>query len=206
MQISITSAHQVLLPMQILWTPTLETMSATSMSRLNGVTIDSSNVLYYEASGGQVTTLILADVTGDTAKYGVVTSAKSNDSSMSLSGSYTYLINGVSETFSTSGSTLGAHTGPAKLYGESGKISMIKNLDSTGSKVLTFNSSQIIVDDDIETYPISANVAVYSNTSGTYKASTLSAALSAYQSKKSVTFFYDKDPEKGGCIRVIVYQ
>jgi len=179
--------------------------TATSMQRLDGVDIESSKVLYYEASGGQVTTLILNDVTGDTAKYGVLTSAKSNGSSMSLSGSYTYLIDGASTTLSTSSSTLGVHTGPAKFYGESGKISLIKNLDSVGTKVKTFNSSQITVDDDTGTYSVSANVAVYTNATGSYKASTLSAALTAFQSKKSVTFFYDKDPEDGGCVRVIVY-
>ncbi len=179
--------------------------TATSMQRLDGVDIESSKVLYYEASGGQVTTLILNDVTGDTAKYGVVTAAKSNSSSMSLSGSYTYLIDGASATLSTSGSTLGARTGPAKFYGESGKISLIKNLDSVGTKVKTFNSSQITVDNDTGTYPLSANVAVYTNASGSYKASTLSAALTAFQSKKQVSFYYDKDPEKGGCVRVIVY-
>lgn len=179
--------------------------TTTSMQRLDGVNIESSKVLYYEASSGQVTTLILNDVTGDTAKYGVLTSAKSNDSSMNLSGSYTYLIDGVTSTLSTSGSTLGANTGPAKFYGESGKISLIKNLYSVGTKVKTFNSAQITVDDDTGTYPVSANVSVYTNASGSYKVSTLSAALTAFQSKKQVSFYYDKDPEDGGCIRVIVY-
>lgn len=179
--------------------------TATSLQRLDGVNIESSKVLYYEASGGKVTTLILNDVTGDTAKYGVLTSAKSNGSSMNLSGSYTYLIDGASAILSTSGSTLGAHTGPAKFYGESGKISMIRNLTSVGTKVKTFNSAQITVNDDIGTYPVSANVAVYTNATGSYKASTLSAALTAFQSKKTVSFFYDKDPKQGGCVRVIVY-
>lgn len=179
--------------------------ATTSMQRLDGVNLTGSQILYYEAGGSQVTTLILKDVTGDTAKYGVLTSAKSNSSGMSLSGSYTYLIDGVSSTLSTSGSTLGAHTGPAKFYGENGKISMIKNLTSVGTKIKTFNSAQITVSDDIGIYPVSPDVAVYTNASGTYKVSTLSAALTAFQSKKQVSFFYDKDPKAGGCIRVIVY-
>lgn len=173
----------------------------TSLQRLDGVKFQSGDVLYYEASGGKVTTLILNDVTGDTAEYGVVTSAKSGDSS----GSYGYMIDGVSSTLTTSNSTLGAHTGPAKFYGESGKISMISNLYSMSTKVKTFNSLQITVNDNIGTYPVSANVAVYTNASGGYKVSTLSAALTAFQSKKLVTFYYDKDPKEGGCVRVIVY-
>lgn len=175
--------------------------SATSMARLDGVKLDSNDIIYYEASGGKVTTLILNDVTGDTAKYGVLTSAKSGDSS----GIYTYLLDGVSTTLTTSNSTLGAHTGPVKLYGASGKISLMKNLYSVGTKVKSFTGSQVTVDDDNGVYPVSADVAVYTNSSGSYKASTLSAALTAYQSKKSVSFFYDKDPDEGGCIRVIVY-
>jgi len=173
----------------------------TSLQRLDGVRFQSGYVLYYEASGGKVTTLILNDVTGDTAEYGVVTSAKSGESS----GSYGYMIDGVSATLTTSNGTLGAHAGAAKFYGESGKISMIRNLNSMSTKVKTFSSSQITVNDDIGTYPVSANVAVYTNASEGYKVSTLSAALTAFQSKKLVTFYYDKDPKEGGCIRVIVY-
>ncbi len=171
----------------------------TSMERLDGVTIDSSKVLYYEASGGKVTTLVLDDVTGDTAKYGIVTSAKS-----AASGSYEYLMDGVSGTLTGAKST-NAHGGPAQFYGESGKLDNIKSLSAAGSTIKSFNGSQVVIDDDIGTYPISADVDVYSYTNGTYKPSTLSAALAAYQSKKSVSFYFDKDPDTGGCIRVIVH-
>lgn len=179
--------------------------AATSLSRLNGVTIKSDDVLYYEASNGQITSLILKDVTGDTMEYGVVTSAKSNNSGMSLSGSYTYLLDGAQATLTTQSSTLNVHAGPAKFYGESGEISMIRNLTATGTRIKSFNSTQVSVDDDIGTYPISGNVSVYTKTSTTYKISTLSAALSAYQSNKTVSFYYDKDPAAGGQIRIIVY-
>ena len=178
----------------------------TSMSRLDGVKLTSDDVLYYEAGGGLVTSLVLDDVTGDTAKYGVVTSSKSKDSSMSLSGSYTYLIDGVESTLSTQGSALHASVGPAKFYGESGKISGIKRLIETGKTIKSFNGSQVVVNDDIGIYPVSADAAAFTYTSGGgYKASTMSAALSAYQSGKTVTFYYDKEPSEGGQIRVIVY-
>ncbi|HVI40896.1 MAG TPA: S-layer homology domain-containing protein [Anaerovoracaceae bacterium] len=171
----------------------------TSLQRLDGVRFQSGDVLYYEASGGKVTTLILNDVTGDTSEYGVVTSANSGDSS----GTYGYMVGGVSSTLSTSDTTLGVNTGAAKFYGESGEISMIRNLSSV-RKVKTFSGSQITVNDDIGTYPISADVAVYTK-SGDYKVSTLSAAMTAYQAKEMVTFYYDKAPKEGGCVRVIVY-
>lgn len=178
---------------------------ATSLDRLDGVTVNSSDILYYEASNGQVTTIIFDDITGDTMQYGVVTSAKSNNSSMSLSGSYTYIIDGVTQTLSTKDSTLNVKSGPAKFYGESGEISIIKNLDKTGSRVKSFNSAHVVIDDDNGTYPISASVSVYANSSGSYNISTLSAALDAYNLNKSISFYYDRDPSEGGQIRVIVY-
>ena len=173
---------------------------ATSLQRLDGVQFQSSDVLYYEASGGKVTTMILNDVTGDTAKYGVITSASSGESS----GTYEYMIDGVSATLSASAS-FGAGTGAAKFYGESGKISTIGRLYSLSTKVKTFNSAQITADDKIGTYPVSADVSVYTTSTGSYKLSTLSEALKAFQAKKMVTFYYDKDPKEGGCVRVIVY-
>ena len=186
----------------IIMDTSLGNYAITSMSRLNGIDLDGSKVLYYEASGGQVTSMVLDDVTGDTAKYGVVTQKSSGDTSTSCS----YIINGVSGTLSSSTKTISAHLGGAKFYGESGVIDSAKSLTATSTRIKSFTSSQLMVDDDIGTYPIFSNVAVYSESSGNYKLSTLSAALSAYQSKKAVTFYYDKDPDDGGCIRVIVHQ
>lgn len=175
--------------------------AATSLQRLDGVRLQSGDVLYYEASEGKVTTLILNDVTGDTAKYGMVTSARSGDSS----GTYSYMIDGVTYTLSTSNKTFGITGGAAKLYGESGEISMIRSLSGLSTKVKTFNSAQITVNDDNGVYPIYADVTVYEKTSSSYQVSTLSEAMAAFQSKQLVTFYYDKDPKEGGCIRVIVY-
>lgn len=175
--------------------------TTTSIQRLDGVKFQSGDVLYYEASGGKITTLILNDVTGDTSDYGVVTSATSGDSS----GSYEYMIDGVAAKLNTSNSSLGAHVGAAQFYGESGSISMIKNLYSLSTKVKTFNSAQITVNDSIGTYPLSADVTVYTKGSGSYKVSTLSEALKAFQAKQMVTFYYDKAPKEGGCVRVIIY-
>jgi hypothetical protein len=33
----------------------------------------------------------------------------------------------------------------------------------------------------------------------------VSDALKAFQAKKMVTFYYDKAPKEGGCVRVIIY-
>lgn len=180
--------------------------AATSLERLDGVRFQSGDVLYYEASGGKVTTLILNDVAGDTSEYGVVTSASSSDSSMSVSGSYKYMVDGVTSSLSTSNISLNVKVGAAKFYGASGEITSLSNLKSTSIRVKSFTSSQLVVTDDIGTYPISANVAVYTGSSGNYKLAAMSDAIAAYTAKKVVNFYYDKDPERGGCIRVIIVQ
>ncbi len=83
---------------------------------------------------------------------------------------------------------------------------MARNLNSLMStRVATFSSTEVTADTDIGTYPISSDVTVYSNTGGVYKLSTMSDALAAFNSNKLVTFYYDKDPDEGGCIRIIVY-
>jgi hypothetical protein len=179
--------------------------AVTSLSRLSGARIQSGDVLYYEASGGKVTSLILKDVTGDTAEYGVVTSAESKESDMSTSGRYEYMIEGITYTLSTSNRSLNISAGPAKFYGESGKIDSISKLSAV-SQVKSFTAASVTSGGDTASYPVSANVAVYKGFSGDYEVSTLAAALTAYQSKQSVSFYYDKDPERGGCIRVIIHQ
>lgn len=188
-------------PNAIILDTNLGNYKPTSLQRLDGVWFQAGDVLYYEAGGGKVTTLILNDVTGDTSKYGVVTSASSGDSS----GSYEYMIDGVTAKLNTSNSTLGVHIGAAEFYGESGSISMIRNLYGISTKAKTFNSAQITVNDSVGIYPLSADVAVYTKESGSYKVSTLSEALNAFQAKKMVSFYYDKAPKEGGCVRVIIY-
>ncbi|MDD4565984.1 MAG: S-layer homology domain-containing protein [Eubacteriales bacterium] len=179
--------------------------TATSLQRLDGVRFQHGDVLYYEASGGKVTNLILNDVTGDTAQYGVVTYAKSNESGLSVSGTYKYMIEGVTNTLTTPDRSLKVGTGAAKFYGESGTIDDIQRLSSV-TQVKSFDAAYVTSGGDTGTYPISANVEVYSGSSGSYELSTIDAALEAYKSKQMVGFYYDKDPEKGGCIRVIIHQ
>ena len=104
------------------------------------------------------------------------------------------MIEGVSTTLSTSNLALNVKTGAAKFYGESGEITNIRNLTATSTRIKSFTTTQIVVTDDIGTYPISADVTVYSGTSGNYKVSTLNAAMDAYKNKKVVSLYYDKDP------------
>lgn len=178
----------------------------TSMERLDGVKFVSGDVLYYEASGGKITALILNDVTGDTGSYGLVTAASSKETSSSVSGTYQYMIDGITQTLSVTNTAYNINAGAAaKFYGVSGEISKISSLKPTASKIKNFTATELTVNDTIGTYPISSNVVVYSKATGSFKLSTLSEAIAAYQNKTSVSFYYDKEPSRGGCIRVIVH-
>lgn len=179
--------------------------AATSLSRLNGIRIQADDVLYYEASGGKVTTLILNDVTGDTAKYGIVTSVKSNSASTSPSGSYEYMLEGITSTLTTSDRSLSVSVGPVKFIEENGKINNMHNLTTLSNKIKTFDGTQVVLINDDGTYPVSANVVVYERlATGGYGVSTLSDAIASFKSNELVKFYYDKAPAQGGCIRVIV--
>lgn len=52
----------------------------TGMNRLNGLSLSSGNVLYCAVENGQVTQMILDNVTGDAMDYVLVLSATSNGS------------------------------------------------------------------------------------------------------------------------------
>ena len=69
-------------------------------SRLSGVSLSTKDILYAKTENGLVTELILNDVTGDAFSYGVVTSANTNLSDKSASGSYSCDIAGSTYTYS----------------------------------------------------------------------------------------------------------
>ena len=114
--------------------------TATSLSRIDGLTLDNSNVLYYEASGGEITTLVLNNVTGDSLAYGIVLSVSST---AGQSGTYTYDIGGVQTTLKTSSSTLNVGVGPAYMYGEGDTISVIRNLTSFSGSVSSITNQSV---------------------------------------------------------------
>ena len=146
--------------------------------------------------------MILNDVTGDCAKYGIVTSAKNNSGGMNLSGSYSFLVDGVKESVNTQSLSYNASVGPASFHYDNGVLSSIKNLDGISGRATEITDTYAVIGN--KTYPYAASVSVYRYDSSdrTYQASTLA------QMKKSsrVTFYSDDDPENGGRIRIIVYQ
>ena len=156
---------------------------------------------YYAVNdAGEITDLILRDFTGDLYEYGIITSAKNESNDMSTSGEYTYLVNGEKKTLTTSGSSLGASAGPARLTMENGQLqsvralSQIKNPDSI---------TQLGVTKDDESWLFWDNCAVYLYQNSNYSLFSLTELrnnLDAYD----ITCYYDKDTDDGGRIRIVI--
>ena len=99
-------------------------------SRLAGETLESGDVLYYTLDAdGAIDRLILRDATGDLADYVYLTGVSTTSGSMSSAGTYTYLQNGESRSFSSS-AVFSVETGGAALFYDDGEISRIRQLAS----------------------------------------------------------------------------
>lgn len=170
-------------------------------SRLNGATLEKTDVRYYAVNeAGEITDLILKDFTGDLYEYGIITNVSEQSSDMSLSGSYTYLLNGEKQTISTNGMTLGASNGPARLTIENGQLQSVRAL----SKLSNPDSLTIMgAVDDGETYLFSDDCAVYLYQNSAYSLLSLTE-LRNNMSWYNVTCYYDKKTVDGGRIRIIV--
>ncbi len=177
-------------------------VTSVSLSRLDGMTLSDSEVLYYKAENGEITELVLNDATGDAREYGILTKAKSSGSNMSLSGSYTYDLNGTQKTLNTQNSSLGVGTGPMVLVTENGEVTGMRNLSAVSGRVTAVDSSSVTAGG--KTYSFAYDVVVYTkDSSGNYKTAQLSDAAAA-GSKASFYYDYDRGPDAGGRIRIIV--
>ena len=170
-------------------------------SRLDGAELDSSDVRYYAANeAGEITDLILRNFTGDLYEYGLITSVSEQDTDMSLSGSYTYLLDGEERTLTTSGKTLGASTGPARLTIENGQLDSVRSLrEIRNPDAIT----PLGITKDEETWLFSDECAVYLYQNSDYSLLSLTELRNNFSSY-SITCYYDEDTEDGGRIRIVI--
>ena len=170
-------------------------------SRLDGAELDSSDVRYYAANeAGEITDLILRNFTGDLYEYGIITSVSEQDTDMSLSGSYTYLLDGEERTLTTSGKTLGASTGPARLTIENGQLDSVRSLrEIRNPDAIT----PLGITKDEETWLFSDECAVYLYQNSDYSLLSLTELRNNFASY-SITCYYDEDTEDGGRIRIVI--
>lgn len=170
-------------------------------SRLNGAALDSTDVRYCATNGaGEITDLILRDFTGDLYEYGIITSVKEQSDDMSVSGSYTYLVNGEKQTLSTNGRTLGASNGPARLTVEDGQLSAVSALKAIKNPDTI---TQLGVSKDGDSWLFSDECAVYRSENASYSLLSLTELRNNFDSY-SITCYYDKDTGDCGRIRIII--
>jgi hypothetical protein len=169
-------------------------------SRLAGAKLSSNDVRYYELDqNGDICLLILNEVTGDTATYGYITSAKSSSGDMSVSSSYTYLVDGQTKTLSSGNQSFNVKEGGAAFhYDTTGQVSSIRNLDS----VRLTSLSTLRAEGGGKTYQLADNVQVLLQSNDAYYATTLSAINT--QDYQLTGWYDDQGNAAGGRIRIIV--
>ncbi len=173
--------------------------------RLNGITLTSADILYaHKNSDGAVDALILNDITGDMHTYGVITSAKNNSSSMSVSGSYEYIANGSVTSLNTLNKAYSVSTGQAvKIASADGRsVTSITALSkATSGKITDISGSEITVGSN--NYVMSDKVQIYIKKSYEYTMITIDE-LEKIKSDYSAAIYQDKASVSGGRVRIIV--
>jgi hypothetical protein len=129
-------------------------------SRLGGATLSRSDIrLCLLDDGGEVSRLILNNVTGDLEDYVLLTSVSEevSETSMSVSGAYGYLRDGAPGTVSGSTVYFIKHGGAVLQYDSKNAVSRISNLteltpESADERSLTAGGRVFYYDDDVQVY------------------------------------------------------
>ena len=170
--------------------------------RLKGVKFDGNMVRFYALNAqGEISHLILNDVTGDLYQYGVITSVEELDlgTMMGISSSYTYDVGGQKLTFGSTNAIYNLKVGPCQIKMEGPNA--VERLYNLSERKLDSVSGSTAVGTNNQKYTLSDNVAVYVYEGGEYQLSSL-ARISG--GNYSLTGWYDKDESAGGRIRVII--
>ena len=176
-------------------------------SRLAGVKFTGDMVRYYALNGnGEITHLILNDVTGDLHKYGIITNVTEINTVLPtggymISSSYTYDLNGQEMVFASDDTIYNMKSGPCqiKMEGDS-TVERLYNLKERPLSAVSV-SGNFGVASNGQQYAISEHVVVYVYEDGDYQISNLNRVAGG---DYTLTGWYDKNEKDGGCIRVIV--
>ena len=162
--------------------------------RLAGVTLDASDVLFCSTNAaGEISRLILKDVTGDLWQFGILTHKASNPQFSS----YELLVDGTPVLIPQSNTTFPAEQGPIRVFGSLQHPEKLHSLHKAGSGEVL--GQQLMVNG--RSWPLSETAAVYRRDMGRYEMTTL--ALAQEQGLR-LTGWYDKTPDQGGRIRILI--
>ena len=169
--------------------------------RLNGLRLNGNDVVYYELNAqGEIETLILRNVTGDTWNYGYVID-RTKDIRVGIPVTYTTVFNGQTVTLRPSGNVSSfsvSEGGCAVCYAADGTVSDMRQLasielSSLGASIATEGSRK---------FEVSGSLQVYLKQDGNYYLTSLSAVNA---DDYRLTGWYDNfTGAAGGKIRVVV--
>ena len=176
-------------------------------SRLAEVELTGDMVRYYALnSDGEISHLILNDVTGDLYQYGIITDVNEVNVSLptggfQVSSSYTYDVGGQELVFASASTIYNLKTGPCQIKMDSDtNVERLYNLTERKLDRVSV-SGNFTVGADKQQYALSEQVVVYVYENGDYLLSSLSRVASG---DYTLTGWYDKSESAGGRIRVIV--
>ena len=176
-------------------------------SRLAEVELTGDMVRYYAPnSDGEISHLILNDVTGDLYQYGIITDVNEVNVSLptggfQVSSSYTYDVGGQELVFASASTIYNLKTGPCQIKMDSDtNVERLYNLTERKLDRVSV-SGNFAVGADKQQCALSEQVVVYVYENGDYLLSSLSRVASG---DYTLTGWYDKSESAGGRIRVIV--
>lgn len=167
--------------------------------RLHNVKLSTSDILYigYDTEG-QISSLILNNITNDADLYAYMTEINVTDKSNSVSSSYTYVLKGSTATKTVSSINNSIGLGAFRLQLDGASISYMKNLTEISSNLNTINQYNLTFDDGSQ-HTITQDVVVYTMV-GTTPVLTDFNDINLF----NATFYYDKLQANGGAIRMII--
>ncbi len=165
--------------------------------------LSTKNVVYAATSGvfGDISLLIVENITNDQYTYGVLTDISTTITSSHVSGSYTVLSDGKSQTFSTSFASNISKGSAVGYVVDGGKLVSIKRLTNveSGATLSAIDFSRVKVGDDV--YMLADDVQIVKKGSSGYTGVSIYDADS--YTGKTVNLYADDLPSNGGLVRVI---
>lgn len=171
------------------------------LQRLDGVSLSTGDVLYSAKNDkGEIKEMILCDVTGDTAQYGVVLSAPEKGSG-ATGGTYSLDINGETKNYSSNSVYSVSGTVPVKIQLSGNQLKSLSALTLLDESVKSVSDSYLETKNS--RYLLSDSVVAYKKT-GNYKYMIIPLSEVIDNKDVTVTAYYDRQQKFGGRIRVLI--
>lgn len=169
------------------------------LPRLDGLSLRDTQAIYAEKNTrGEITRLILNDVTGDANTYGLVLSV-TEQREENPNGNYAFLLGSERKEVNTPGRILSARTGPSRfLFAENGDTTAVRPLTEL-KNVSAINGLTIQGADG--THTLWDRALTYRYVNGAY---TLMDRNEVNTASYRVQAFYDREDAQGGRVRILI--